>query len=37
MSQTQWGFVVTSAQLPVIHGQETGDGSAEAAERDISL
>ena len=37
VSQALRGSFVTSAQLPVIHGQETGDGSTEAAERDTVL
>ena len=34
VSQTLWRAVFSSAQLPVVHGQEAGDGPAEAAERD---
>ena len=37
MSKALRGSSVNSAQLPVIHGQETGDGSTEAAERDTVL
>ena len=34
VTQALQGSIVSSAQLPVIHDQETGDGSTEAAERD---
>ena len=37
VTQALRGSIVSSAQLPVIHGQETGDGSTEAAERDTVL
>ena len=32
VSQAEWRSIVSSAQLPVVHGQEAGDGPAEAAE-----
>ena len=34
VSQAEWRSIFSSAQLPVVHGQEAGDSPAEAAEGD---